>query len=188
MGGNQEADSAGFSSHLAKAVAAGDFPPAVAVFPNGGRSGYRGEVEKMILDELILTVEKQYRVLAGGANRVVLGFSMDGAGSVRLSLRRPDAFAAAATMGGGFWAEDPDATAAVDAKLPKLAERGWGLFAVNGDRDRPDAFRDLAERLKTVGIGFASLALPDTGHDLGRYHELGLPSALKFLTARLPKG
>lgn len=139
----------------------------------------------MILKELIPAIESAYRVLPGDDHRVVLGFSMGGAGSARLSLRHPEAFAAAASLGGGFRGEDAEIVSALDASLPRLAARKWGLFAVNGDQDRPEAFRPLEPLLREHGIAFQSQVLPNTGHDLGRYYELGLPAALKFLAQRL---
>ena len=53
-GGNESSDSAGFSGHVAAAIKKGVLPPVICVFANGGMSGYRGTVEKMILEELIL--------------------------------------------------------------------------------------------------------------------------------------
>ena len=54
MGGNESADAGGFSSLLARGIREGAIEPCLCVFPNGGRSGYAGDVEKMIVDELII--------------------------------------------------------------------------------------------------------------------------------------
>ena len=62
-GGNESADAAGFSSWVARAIGDGSLPPVLCVFPNGGMSGYRGEVEKMITEELIPTIDKDYRTV-----------------------------------------------------------------------------------------------------------------------------
>jgi len=50
-GGNESADAAGFSEWTLKSIEKGTLPPVICVFPNGGMSGYRGEVETMIIDE-----------------------------------------------------------------------------------------------------------------------------------------
>ena len=52
-GGSEASDAHGFSSMVAAGIHRGVLPPALCVFPNGGMSGYRGEAELMIIDELI---------------------------------------------------------------------------------------------------------------------------------------
>ncbi|TWU34262.1 alpha/beta hydrolase-fold protein [Novipirellula artificiosorum] len=72
------------------------------VNPNGGMSGYRGDVEKMIVDELIPLIDWSYPTKANASGRVVAGFSMGGAGSVSLALRHPDLFCTAGSWGGAL--------------------------------------------------------------------------------------
>lgn len=98
MGGNESADAGGFSGLVRGATRAGKMPPAICVFPNGGRSGYRGEVEQMIVEELIPLIDQTYPTKAEAASRVVAGFSMGGAGSARLSLMHPDLFCGTLTQ------------------------------------------------------------------------------------------
>src|SRR5690606_12664176 len=64
MGGSERSDAAGFSSRVAQAIERGDVPPVICVFPNGGRSGYRGTVEQMIVGELIPQVDAQFRTIS----------------------------------------------------------------------------------------------------------------------------
>jgi len=52
MGGHESADAGGFSSLVARGIRKGHLPQVICVFPNGGRSGYRGDVEKMIIEVL----------------------------------------------------------------------------------------------------------------------------------------
>ncbi len=85
-GGNESADARGFSSWAARAIADGSLPPTLCVFPNGGMSGYRGEVERMITEELIAAIDGDYRTIAKPQSRALAGFSMGGTGSVLLYL------------------------------------------------------------------------------------------------------
>lgn len=50
--------------HRARGIRDGSVPPVICVFPNGGRSGYLGSVETMIVKELIPLIDKDYRTKA----------------------------------------------------------------------------------------------------------------------------
>ena len=98
--GTESSDAAGFSGWVAKGIEKGLIPPVIVVFPNGGLSGYRGEVETMIIDELIPLIDQTRPTVGTAAARLIAGFSMGGAGAARLSLLHPTLFAAAASLGG----------------------------------------------------------------------------------------
>src|ERR1044071_5475331 len=98
--GSESSDAAGFSGWVAKGIEKGMLPPVLVVFPNGGMSGYRGAVEKMIVEELIPLIDRTYPTLAQRQSRAVVGFSIGGAGAVRLAVLHPELFTAAASMGG----------------------------------------------------------------------------------------
>jgi enterochelin esterase-like enzyme len=186
-GGTESADAAGFSSWAAKAIADGSLPPVLCVFPNGGMSGYRGEVEKMITEELIPAIDRDYRTMAKSESRVLAGFSMGGSGSVYLSIMHPDLFCAAGSMGGGLQGRSEQMASALEKALPVWKKKGFGFFLVNGDNDRPEAFKDFATLLDAHGIDHEVLILPDTKHDLGLYYERSASKMLAFLGRHLPK-
>ena len=81
--GTESADAAGFSGWVAKGIEKGMLPPVLVVFPNGGMSGYRGAVEKMIVGELVPLIDRTYPTLARPESRAVVGFSMGGAIAIR---------------------------------------------------------------------------------------------------------
>jgi predicted alpha/beta superfamily hydrolase len=180
-GGNEAADSAGFSSWAEKAIADGSLPPVLCVFPNGGMSGYRGEVEDMIIEELIPTIDKDYRTIAQPHARALAGFSMGGAGSVYLSIMHPQLFCAAGSMGGGLRGGSEDITAAIERALPVWKKSNFGFFFVNGDDDRPTAFESFSATLNENGIENEVLILPDTPHNLGLYYERSVAKLLTFI-------
>jgi len=186
-GGDESADARGFSSWAARAIAHGSLPPALWVFPNGGMSGYRGDVERMIIEELIAAIDRDYRTVAKPESRALAGFSMGGAGSVYLSTVHPDLFCAAGSMGGGIQSRSEQMITAIERAVPVWKKNGFGFFLVNGDNDRPDAFRDFSTILDANGIDNEVLILPDTKHNLGLYYERSVSRMLAFLGEHLTK-
>jgi predicted alpha/beta superfamily hydrolase len=186
-GGNESADAAGFSGWAAKAMADGSLPPVLCVFPNGGMSGYRGEVERMITEELIPTIDRDYRTTAKPESRALAGFSMGGSGAVYLSIMHPELFCAAGSMGGGLQSRSEQMVAAMERAVPVWKKNGFGFSLVNGDNDRPDAFKDFAAALDANGIDRDILILPDTKHNLGLYYARSVSKMLAFLGKHLPK-
>lgn len=186
-GGNEAADAGGFSSWAAKAIANGSLPSVLCVFPNGGMSGYRRDVEKMIIEELIPTVDKDYRTIAKTKSRALAGFSMGGSGSVYLSIMHPELFCAAGSMGGGIRGGSEQMVKAVQKAVQIWKKHDFGFFLVNGDNDRPDAFKEFSKILKENEIGNEVLILPNTKHNLGLYYERSVMKLLAFLGKHIEK-
>jgi len=183
-GGTESADAAGFSGWVAKGIAKGLIPPVIVVFPNGGLSGYRGEVETMIVGELIPLIDRTQPTLGTGAARLVAGFSMGGAGAARLSLRHPNVFAAAASMGGR---EVTDLESLAERNIAELRQRNFALMVFNGDMDHAQDFAALAKKLEASGVSCPIIIHPDLDHNLGRYYELSCEPMLQFLGTHLAK-
>ncbi|MFK8114374.1 MAG: BNR-4 repeat-containing protein [Rubripirellula sp.] len=188
-GGTEASDSGGFSSRVAGAVRAGTFPEAICVFPNGGMSFYRGDVESMIIDELIPLIDRDYRTKAKPAGRALAGFSMGGAGSVRLALLHPELFCAAGSWGGALsWrgnGEDSPLIPAAKSNVGTLKLNRFALLTINGDKDHPEGFTPLNKILKAEGIPHKVVTLEDTKHNLGHYYERSADTLLEFLSDRL---
>ncbi|MCA9060276.1 MAG: hypothetical protein KDA85_17325, partial [Planctomycetaceae bacterium] len=190
-GGSEKSDSAGFASRVAAAVRSGRFPQAICVFPNGGMSGYRGEVESMIIDELIPLIDNSYPTRADASGRVICGFSMGGAGSVHLSISHPEMFCAAGSWGGALSfrgnPEDSPLLSLAKDHAEKLKRQQFALITINGDQDRPQAFLLLQETFRDLGIRHETVILDDTDHNLGKYYERGGDLLIEFLAERLEK-
>ena len=186
-GGNEIMDAASFSGWLSKAIDQEHIPPVICVFPNGGMSGYRDSVERMIVNELVPLIDKKYRTLANPGSRVLAGFSMGGAGSVYLMVRHPDLFASASSMGGGIRMENDAIQDEIIKALPIWKKRNVGFFLVNGDKDRPDAFQQFAALLENEGISHQVHVLEDTNHNLGQYYERSVLKLLHFVGKHLEK-
>ena len=90
------------------AIARGDIPPAIVVFPNGLPLGMWCDnvdgtkpAETVTLDEVLPHVDAAFRTRTAQRDRVVMGFSMGGYGALRFALARPTMFGAACSLGGG---------------------------------------------------------------------------------------
>ncbi len=171
MGGTEASDSGGFSGLLARGIREGTLPPVICVFPNGGRSGYMGDVETMIVDELIPLIDAEY--VTDVTRRAVAGFSMGGQGAVRLSVLHPELFCACGSWGGGMWRGEEEMLAAANDHAATLRENHFAALLINGDQDRPDAFASMADVLAEHDIACEVQVLPDTPHNLGLYYERG---------------
>ncbi len=181
MGGNESADSGGFSGLVARGIRDGILPAAICVFPNGGRSGYREKVEAMIVDELIPLIDASYPTRPEAKARAIAGFSMGGAGAVQLSIRHPDLFCAAGSWGGGLWRDAEALLEAAESGAETLRRNSYTALLVNGSDDRPDAFKPLAEKLAALKITHEVVVLPDTNHNLGLYYERAGEKLVAFL-------
>ena len=188
-GGTEASDSGGFSSRVAGGIRNGTFPETICVFPNGGMSGYRGEVESMIIDELIPLIDHNYATKADASARALAGFSMGGAGSVRLSMLHPELFCAAGSWGGALsWrgsGEDSPLLPAAKASAASLKANNFALLTINGDQDHPNGFTPLNNVLEPLGIPHKVVTLTDTNHNLGHYYERAGDTMLSFLAERL---
>jgi endo-1,4-beta-xylanase len=180
--GSESSDAAGFSGWVAKGIEAGMLPPVLVVFPNGGMSGYRGAVETMIVEELIPLIDRTYPTLAQPQSRAVVGFSMGGAGGVRLSVLHPELFAAAVSLGGRAGGE-VDAVAEKNASV--LAQNKAAFLLINGEKDSAKAFQVLVKTFTAAGVEHRVVIHPNLEHNLGRYYEISFEQLMRFLGAHL---
>ena len=185
IGGHESRDVGGFSSLVARAVRDGVIPPCICVFPNGGRSFYMGNVETMIVDELIPLIDRTYPTRDDPASRAVAGFSMGGAGTVRLSLLHPDLFCAAGSWGGGMFRDADTLLSAAKDNAATLLKNRLAMLLVNGDGDRPEAFAALADTLQPLGVPHNVVVLKDIKHNLGHYYARAGNTMAAFLGEQL---
>ena len=107
-----------------KGIAEGDIPPMILVMPDGGVTwyinDYKGEVrwEDMFVQEFIPFIETEYRARPKKEFRGIAGLSMGGYGSLILSMRNPDLFAATAAFSSGIWTDEQMANIPADQYEP----------------------------------------------------------------------
>jgi len=99
---------------VARLVARGAMPPAILALPDCmtalGGSQYLdspavGAYETHVCDELVPLVDANFRTIPRREARAVAGKSSGGYGALRLAMRRPDLFAAAASHSGDCYFE-----------------------------------------------------------------------------------
>ncbi len=169
MGGNEISDVAGFTGFVESIVAAHNLPDPIIVFPNGGLSQYQGKVEPMIIEELIPYVDKRYRTVDRPQARILSGFSMGGAGAIRLPIRHPHLFGGAASWAGGMWHKDFKLLEDAANHAERLKSNGFFALMINGEFDRPDTFAVLESVFAENGVGHERIVLPELDHNFGLY-------------------
>jgi endo-1,4-beta-xylanase len=195
-GGTESADAPGFSHALALRLAAGAIPPVIAVFPNGGVSGYRDHVETginvetMLVRELIPLIDETYRTRPDRDSRVITGFSMGGDGAVRLALKYPGQFSTAASWAGAFVRRDEHGGFVPEFEIfhgdtPNDPVR---LLLIVGYDDLTYPWHAHAiDILQRSTYPFTLHLIDHLAHDLGRYYELTSDELIAFLTKDFPR-
>lgn len=96
-------------------IEAGEIPPTVIVMPDAGTTWYVDRKEAMetaIIRDLIPRIEREYRVIPNRTNRLIGGLSMGGYGTMRLAMKYPEMFGAAALLSPAIYDPEPPATSA----------------------------------------------------------------------------
>ena len=126
----------------------------------------------MIVDEVIPRIDEEYPTRAEASARAVAGFSMGGAGAVRLAILHLNLFCVASSWGGALSrrgsGEDSPLLPAAKAGAEKLTGNNFALLTINGDQDHPKGFLPLHQVLTPLGITHKMVTLPGTKHNLGQ--------------------
>jgi enterochelin esterase-like enzyme len=190
-GGTESSDAGGFSGLIRKEVEAKHIPSVICVFPNGGMSGYRDNPEQkimgetLIIKELIPLIDGKYRTIATQEGRTICGFSMGGGGSIRLALKHPDLFSAAASWAAALGSRDAAVSPAALARQNVEKINGKvRLLLIVGDKDLTySSHAPFIEALKELKLPYEYQVLPGVEHNLGVYYEQTGPKMVKFVTS-----
>jgi endo-1,4-beta-xylanase len=96
---------------FAKHMKAGDVPPMIYVFVNGGAVSHYNYPAKdslgadVFVKELIPHVDRTYRTIAERRGRALEGFSQGGRGTTRIMFNHPELFCSASPGGSGYETE-----------------------------------------------------------------------------------
>ena len=189
-GGNETSDGPAFSAIVDRMIKAGEVPPTICVFPNGGMSGYRNHpetginVETMIIEELLPLIDRRYRSFPRRESRVIAGYSMGGGGAVRLALNHPDKFDAAASLAGSMVNRrsgelPPNLTVeALQSHDPEVR-----LLLVGGYKDNVTfaSQQPMIDLLQQANYSFTFRTLRNVPHNLGLYYKLAGDDIVLFL-------
>jgi S-formylglutathione hydrolase FrmB len=105
----------GVQKTLDQLIAARRIRPMLVVMPDGANSWYvdsaavggPGNYETAILEDLPKAIEQDFPVRHERGGRAIAGLSMGGFGALRLALKRPDRYVAAASLSGAIWQNMP---------------------------------------------------------------------------------
>ena len=145
----------------------GEIPEMILVTASAGRrttyfNGERdGDVEDLIVEDLVKAVEKKHRVSKQRQHRAVMGISVGGFGAVRLALKHPDVFGAVAAHSSAMFPADP---ADLDRRYQRTAQ---GLASVLGD---PIDEKKWAQEVPTAMVAHIK---PESLQGLRIYFDVG---------------
>jgi endo-1,4-beta-xylanase len=190
---------------IKSAIENGKVRPLIYVFVNGlGDSFFLDyhdgsvKAESMIIRELIPFIDQRYRTISSREGRAIDGFSMGGAGALRLAVKYPELFSAVVSYGAALIRSDrlKEGDARFGTKECFDRNSAWTLVEQNahrlrgylrirmvcGDQDRlypaNVEFKDLLDKLD-ISVDWVSV--PGVAHDTtGLYRKVGLES-LKFI-------
>ena len=113
------------------------------------------EFEKLLIDELIPVIDKQFLTKADKWNRAMAGLSMGGMETKLITLRRPEVFGYWGLLSGGTYMPE-------EIKDPKCVKY---IFVGCGDKENPDGINKSVEALKAAGFNAEGLVSEGTAHE-----------------------
>ena len=113
------------------------------------------EFEKVLIDELIPVIDKQFLTKPDKWNRAMAGLSMGGMETKLITLRRPEVFGYWGLLSGGTYMPD-------EIKDPKVVKY---IFVGCGDKENPDGINKSVESLKAAGFNAEGLVSEGTAHE-----------------------
>ncbi len=122
-----------------KAIAEGTIPPMIIVMPNGDSSFYinsydgKERYEDFFVSEFIPAIEKMYRIKGEKRFRGVAGLSMGGYGTMIMTLKHPELFAAGAALSAAVW-DDSSIIKMPDGIYDRILGQLYGRALKGGDR------------------------------------------------------
>ena len=113
------------------------------------------EFEKLLIDELMPVIDKQFLTKPDKWNRAMAGLSMGGMETKLITLRRPEVFGYWGLLSGGQYAPD-------EIKDPKVVKY---IFEGCGDKENPDGINKSVADLKAAGYNAEGLISEGTAHE-----------------------
>ena len=113
------------------------------------------EFEKLLIDELLPVIDKQFLTKPDKWNRALAGLSMGGMETKLITLRRPEVFGYWGLLSGGQYAPD-------EIKDPKVVKY---IFEGCGDKENPDGINKSVADLKAAGYNAEGLISEGTAHE-----------------------
>ena len=113
------------------------------------------EFEKVLIDELIPYIDKNFLTKTDKWSRAMAGLSMGGMTTKLITLRRPEVFGYWGLLSGGTYMPE-------EIKDPKCVKY---IFEGCGDKENPDGINKSVEALKAAGFNAEGLVSEGTAHE-----------------------
>ena len=145
-------------------IADGKIKPFIVVMAYGLTNDFKfgtigkftaGEFEKVLVDELVPFIDKNFLTKADKWNRAMAGLSMGGMETKLITLRRPEAFGYWGLLSGGMYMPE-------EIKDPKCVKY---IFEGCGSKENPDGINKSVESLKAAGFNAEGLISEGTAHE-----------------------
>lgn len=203
-----ETKSIGLVNTLHRHILAGEVPPMIYVFVNGGPVSHYNlpdrpdaQGETVFIKELIPHVDSTWRTIAERKGRGIEGFSQGGRGTTRIMFRYPELFVSAAPGGGGYATEkrisendgyeNPNLRFApgdnvwdLARKYAKQRDHALNILFHVGTKDfNYESNLEYMQLLEKLNIPFRRIIVPDVPHSAKAiYDQQGL-EIMKFHAA-----
>lgn len=186
----------------------GEMPPTIGLFVNSGKPGPGMPVwggndnrsfeydslsdlyARFLIEELILEVEKQYKIVADPAGRAICGISSGGICAFTAAWERPDAFGKVVSHVGSF--TDIRGGHVYPSLVRRTEKKPIRVFLQDGSNDLdvvfgnwPLANQALASALQFRGYDF-KFEFGDGGHDL-KHGAAIFPDTMRWLWRDYPQ-
>lgn len=204
--------------YFEQAINEGRLPELFIVFPDGDNDRFytdgvdgRSPVERMIIEDLIPHVDRQYPTIADRTGRLLEGFSMGGFGALKLAAKYPERFASVVAYGAprltadlGMGGNDADIYREVFGADPERFRQntpGW-LFRTNlgriqaaglrvrlvagGEDGTRHSVRRLHDELVALGVPHEFVEWPQVRHAPGLYYDAERGAGMDFQARSLP--
>ncbi len=112
------------------------------------------QFEKVLVDELVPFVDKNFRTIADKKHRAMAGLSMGGMETHAITLARPEVFGSYGLLSGGTYTVEELAGRKVDY-----------IFMSTGEKESPAQIMAAAEALKAAGYNAEGHVSPGTAHE-----------------------
>ena len=147
----------------------------------------------MLIRELVPFVDQHYRTMDRSSSRGICGFSMGGAGAVRLALKYPGLFSTAASLAAALDKTPEDfggdnCYRHASALTQEQRDRLNLLMVIGGDDFLLPRQEPFLRHLKSLGIRYTYVVHSNVGHNLGKYTELSGQAMIEHMSRELSRG
>ncbi len=173
-------------------VGSGELSEMIVVSPDGGRSFYingkeTGDFETMITKDLIAHMEKNFPVAKDRAHRAIMGISMGGLGALKIGMKNPEMFIAAAGHSAALLPPNPDD---LPPRIKGFAPR-LGIYEIFGEPIDKKMWQAenplfLASQMKPADLKGLSLYFDAGTRDRYEFHKTNTALHQLLTKAKIP--